>query len=50
MAWLRWAVLPFVADWRSRAIVVCDGGPYFFGAEMDVAANRLSHLAFNGPG
>lgn len=34
--------------WRTRPIIVCDGGPVFFGAEMDVAAQRLSHLAFNG--
>jgi hypothetical protein len=35
-------------DWRSRPIIVCDGGPAFFGAELDVAARRLTHLAFNG--
>jgi len=29
---------------------VCDGGPYFFGAEFDVAARKISHLAFNGQG
>ena len=28
--------------------IVCDGGPAFFGAEYEVAARRVSHLAFNG--
>jgi hypothetical protein len=29
-------------------MIVCDGGPQFFGAEYDVEAGRISHLAFNG--
>lgn len=28
--------------------IVCDGGPAFFGAEYDVEARRVTHLAFNG--
>lgn len=32
----------------SRPMLVCDGGPAFFGAEYDVEARRVSHLAFNG--
>jgi hypothetical protein len=34
--------------WRHEPVVVCDGGPAFFGAEWDVEAGRLTHLAFNG--
>ena len=32
----------------SRPIMICDGGPVFFGAEYDVEARRVTHLAFNG--
>jgi hypothetical protein len=28
--------------------IICDGGPVFFGAEYDVAARRVTHIAFNG--
>lgn len=35
--------------WKSRAVVVCDGGPSFFGAVYDVQARRWSELSFNGP-
>lgn len=35
---------------RERPIVVCDGGPSFFGAEYDVEMDAISHLAFNGTG
>jgi hypothetical protein len=34
--------------WRHEAVMVCDGGPEFFGAEYDVEANRFSHFGFNG--
>ena len=34
--------------WRSEPVMVCDGGPVFFGVEYDVEANRVTHLAFNG--
>ena len=37
-----------LAGWRERPMIVCDGGPQFFGAEYDVEAGRISHLAFNG--
>lgn len=34
--------------WRREPVIVCDGGPVFFGAEYDVEARRITHLAFNG--
>ena len=37
-------------QWKSRAVVVCDGGSSFFGAVYDVASRRWSTLSFNGPG
>lgn len=36
------------ADWRREPIQVCDGGPGFFGAEFDVDAGTITHIAFNG--
>ena len=35
-------------DWRRDAVLVCDGGPAFFGVEYDPATKRFSHFAFNG--
>lgn len=35
-------------DWRTAVVLVCDGGPVFFGAEYDVEGHRFTHLAFNG--
>lgn len=35
-------------DWTTKALIVCDGGPRFWGAEFDIAANRIIHLAYNG--
>jgi predicted secreted protein len=32
----------------DKPIIVCDGGASFFGAEYDVGARKISHLAFNG--
>lgn len=32
----------------GTVLMVCDGGPSYFGAEYDVAAKKISHLAFNG--
>jgi len=32
----------------AEVFMVCDGGPSFFGAEYDVAAGKITHLAFNG--
>ena len=34
--------------WRESLIVICDGGPDFFGIEYDVERKEFSHLAFNG--
>lgn len=36
-------------DWRTQPVMVCDGGSSFFGVEYDVAARRITSLAFNGP-
>jgi hypothetical protein len=36
-------------SWRFQAVMVCDGGPAFFGAVYDPAADRFSDFAFNGP-
>jgi hypothetical protein len=33
--------------WRSTVLVVCDGGPDFFGAEYDVAGQRFTRIDFN---
>lgn len=33
---------------QDKVAIVCDGGASFFGAEYDVEAGKLSHLAFNG--
>jgi hypothetical protein len=34
--------------WRSVPMIICDGGPVFFGVEFDVQTQRFTHLAFNG--
>jgi hypothetical protein len=34
--------------WRREPVLVCDGGPVFFGAEYDFESGRLIQLAFNG--
>lgn len=34
--------------WRTEAMIVCDGGPVFFGVEYDVEKDRITDLAFNG--
>lgn len=36
------------SDWRRTPLIVCDGGPDFFGVEYDVESQRFTHLAFNG--
>jgi hypothetical protein len=36
-------------DFALTPILVCDGGPAFFGVEYDVEARRFTHIAFNGP-
>jgi hypothetical protein len=35
-------------DWRKTAVIVCDGGPVYFGAEFDPVSHRFTGLAFNG--
>ncbi len=35
-------------SWRRRPMIVCDGGPRFFGVVYDVAARRIVSLDFNG--
>ncbi len=37
-----------LAQWRKQPMTVCDGGPRFFGAEFDVAAERMTRIDFNG--
>ncbi|MEE4200217.1 hypothetical protein [Erythrobacter sp.] len=32
----------------GEPVIVCDGGPAFFGAEYDLTGNRLVRIAFNG--
>lgn len=42
---------PFSEDMpggRDQPVIVCDGGPAFFGAEFDIEEGTISHLAFNG--
>lgn len=34
--------------WKEGLVVVCDGGPDFFGIAFDVKRKVVSHLAFNG--
>jgi hypothetical protein len=34
--------------WRTEPVLVCDGGPAFFGVEYDVEAGRITRLDFNG--
>jgi hypothetical protein len=37
-------------DWSRKAMVICDGGPAFFGMIYDVAGHSFSDLSFNGIG
>jgi hypothetical protein len=37
-------------SWRTKPQIVCDGGAPFFGVVYDVAAHRITGLAFNGSG
>ena len=34
--------------WRLDAVIICDGGPAFFGVEYDVVSGRILRLDFNG--
>jgi hypothetical protein len=33
--------------WRSTALVICDGGPDYFGVEYDVGARMFTRVDFN---
>lgn len=35
-------------DWRQRPLKLCDGGPSFFGVEVDLDAGAVLHVAFDG--
>jgi hypothetical protein len=35
-------------DWKHKALVMCDGGPQFFGVEYDPQTKAFSNFAFNG--
>jgi hypothetical protein len=35
-------------QWRSQAVVVCDGGDRFWGVEFEVVRSRFVKAAFNG--
>jgi hypothetical protein len=35
-------------DWKTTAIIVCDGGDGFWGVEFDPAENTFQHLETNG--
>ena len=37
-------------EWRRRSIVVCDGGPGYFGVLFNPSTRRFSDFHFNGPG
>ena len=42
---------PRLADaWRTRAVNVCDGGSWFFGAEYDPATRQVANVRFHGRG
>jgi hypothetical protein len=36
-------------DWRREPLIVCDGGPAFFGVEYDSQKRTFVHFEFNGP-
>jgi hypothetical protein len=35
-------------DWHREPVVVCDGGPAFFGVEYDPEKKTFAHFEFNG--
>ena len=35
-------------DWKTKAVLICDGGIIAFGAEYDPATGTLARFAFNG--
>ncbi len=38
-----------IPNWRTEPVIVCDGGPAFFGVEYDARARRILRVDFNGP-
>ena len=38
-----------VFDWHREPVIVCDGGPAFFGVEYDPQQRTFSNFEFNGP-
>jgi len=38
------------AGWRQAPVMVCDGGPAFFGVEFDADRGTITDLEFNGEG
>jgi hypothetical protein len=36
-------------DWHREPVIVCDGGPAFFGLEYDPQQRTFSNFEFNGP-
>lgn len=36
-------------DWHDETVLVCDGGPAFFGVEYDPEKGTFDHFEFNGP-
>jgi len=38
-----------VFDWHREPVIVCDGGPAFFGVEFDPQQRTFSNFEFNGP-
>jgi hypothetical protein len=35
-------------DWRQRPLELCDGGPSYFGVEVDVIRSTVVHIDFDG--
>jgi len=35
-------------DWRTRPVMICDGGPITFGVEYDPATRQFANFSFNG--
>jgi len=42
----------FIAEsaepWRTKVVLVCDGGTGFWGVEFDLGSQTFSHIAYNG--
>ena len=35
-------------DWRQQPLQLCDGGPSYFGVEIDLEASAVAHIDFDG--